>query len=753
MTNLERAIKDGYAHIIGEKGKEKITYVSSDNHVENYSDPEEKVRAEFWAELIYKYEYPVNRIKIEVTVPDRLPTDRADIVVFRDDECKRPYAVVECKKDCVTDAEFNQAIEQGVGNATWVKLRADYVVIIAGGTRRVLDVTDKFGALEREQNILADLPHAYGKPQEFRFYKGSENDIKPVDREDLIAAIKKCHQTLWGGGRLSPPTAFGELCKLIFVKISDEQKPRKKGEPYQFQIKTHEPASKLAERINALYDEQKKKDPEVFTDSIKVDDRVLRTVVSHLEAINLHETDLDVKGVAFEQFMDGFFKGDFGQYFTPRPIIEFAVKMTAPEHDWDVLDTSCGSGGFLLYALDYIRHQATEYYEKGSADHYRYWHDFAEKHLYGIEINDEIARVAKMNMIVHDDGHTNVISYDALESIDKIAAHIFHNINSKAVPLKSEQLLKSVLIQQHDGLDFNDRELIEKFGPEYLLARKILSANPLIVRKLGYIEWIHPRILSTLVDLINYVQEKSGTRIETLEQQEALINSLNNTLRHAHPLGAATLQMASGLLFLLVYMYYQMENGELDPQNKAEKEKNQLIAWAEKYNITDAQHDIEQYAAVNADCIRAIFDKYVLSTEQTIFMSRCFDSRFDENERAIRRAIECVNREKGSSLRLLRVDQHSEGATGQISDRILRDIEMSGLVIADLSSGRANIPHEIGFAMGLKKGLILIHNGTDAEADEHTPSNIKMYEQIRFNQDYHKLETELKAKLIDYYKL
>lgn len=129
-------------------------------------------------------------------------------------------------------------------------------------------------------------------------------------------------------------------------------------------------------------------------------------------------------------------------------------------------------------------------------------------------------------------------------------------------------------------------------------------------------------------------------------------------------------------------------------------------------------------------------------------MSRCFDSRFDENERAIRRAIECVNREKGSSLRLLRVDQHSEGATGQISDRILRDIEMSGLVIADLSSGRANIPHEIGFAMGLKKGLILIHNGTDAEADEHTPSNIKMYEQIRFNQDYHKLETELKAKFV-----
>lgn len=423
MEYLNRAIKDGYAFIVGEGKKQRITYMTSDNHIGNYDYPEEKVRAEFWAELIYKYEYPANRIKVEVTVPDRVPTDRADIVVFEDDECKRPFIIVECKKNGVTDAEFNQAIEQGVGNASWIKLRAKYVMIIAGDTRRVLDVSDNYGIYERENNILADLPKAYGKPQEFRFYKGTENDIKPVSREDLIAAIKKCHQTLWGGGRLSPPTAFGELCKLIFVKISDEQKPRKNGEPYQFQIKTHEPSPKLAERINTLYDEQKVKDPEVFTESIKVDDRVLRTVVSHLEAINLNKTDLDVKGVAFEQFMDGFFKGDFGQYFTPRPIIEFCVNMMKPEQDWDVLDPACGSGGFLLHALDYMRKQAGDYYEKGTVDYFNYWHDFAAKHLYGIEINDEIARVAKMNMIVHDDGHTNVISHDALESIDKMYDH------------------------------------------------------------------------------------------------------------------------------------------------------------------------------------------------------------------------------------------------------------------------------------------------------------------------------------------
>ena len=139
----------------------------------------------------------------------------------------------------------------------------------------------------------------------------------------------------------------------------------------------------------------------------------------------MNKTDLDVKGVAFEQFMDGFFKGDFGQYFTPRPIIEFIVRMMDPKPDWNVLDPACGSGGFLLHTLDYMRDLASEYFDKENqkVDHYNFWHNFASKHLFGIEINDEIARVSKMNMIVHDDGHTNVISHDSLDSIDKMHSH------------------------------------------------------------------------------------------------------------------------------------------------------------------------------------------------------------------------------------------------------------------------------------------------------------------------------------------
>lgn len=426
MAYLDEAIAKGYAYISGEGPKQQITY-GAVNYTTRFSAPEEKVRAEYWAELIFRYGYEPQRIGVEITVPDRTPTDRADLVVFYDDERKRPFIVIECKRDGITDAEFIQAVEQACGNGTWAKFRASFVGVIAGETRRLLEFTGKYGVLEREQNIIADLPKQYGEPEEWRFFKGTKDDIYPVSKETLIATIQKCHDTLWGGGRLSPPTAFGELCKLIFVKIRDEQVPRRNGEPYQFQIKTHEPARKLADRIKGIYQEAQDREPNIFTDTIRIDDAILRTVVSHMEAINFSKTDLDTKGVAFEQFLDGFFKGDFGQYFTPREIIAFAVEMLELNNEELILDPACGSGGFLLYAMDKVRRDAGKYYDEDSNEYYRHWHDFAQNQLYGIEINDEIVRVAKMNMIIHDDGHTNVVGHDALERLEKIRSDSENN--------------------------------------------------------------------------------------------------------------------------------------------------------------------------------------------------------------------------------------------------------------------------------------------------------------------------------------
>lgn len=196
---LDRAFDDGHLRLDRSGKTEKIIYVSV-NHAERWSDPEEKVRAEFYAQLIYKYEYSPERIGVEVTVPDRSPNDFADLIVFQDDARKRPYAVIECKNGGISDAEFNQAVEQAWGNGNAHKFRAAYVGVVAGGTRKFLDCAEKYGALERDKNVVADLPMGYGKPPEYKYRKGASKDwqdIRPVSKGELIAAIKKCHQTCW----------------------------------------------------------------------------------------------------------------------------------------------------------------------------------------------------------------------------------------------------------------------------------------------------------------------------------------------------------------------------------------------------------------------------------------------------------------------------------------------------------------------------------------------------------------------------
>ena len=175
--------------------------------------------------------------------------------------------------------------------------------------------------------------------------------------------------------------------------------------------------TELERRVRSLYEQGRKKDSEVFKDDIKLDKHKIFTVVQYLQDINLSETDLDTKGLAFQSFMGGFFRGDFGQFFTPNIIVDFIVKTIGVRREYKVLDTSCGSGGFLLHALKAIRDEANEIYgdDRGTS-WFKYWHDFAENNLFGIEINEQISRVAKMNMIIHDDGHTNIITNDGLKS-------------------------------------------------------------------------------------------------------------------------------------------------------------------------------------------------------------------------------------------------------------------------------------------------------------------------------------------------
>ena len=417
---LKLALADGLVELHRHGTHARIDYLAAD-HSGLLSNPKERVVAELWTDLVYKYEYPPERIRFEVRIPGRIPNQMADLVIYQDDYQKSPYFVFKCNRSDLSDAAFVQAIEQACGYRA--SLGSTYCGAVAGLTRRLLRFDD-FPPGERDRNHLTDIPIRYGKAPLWRFIKNTPGrDLTTVSREELRAAIRKCHETLWQGGRRSPIAAFGEFCKLVFIKHRDEKDlDRQTGEPYDFQRRDGETVAELSRRIHRLYEAEKRKEPDVFTETISIDPPILAQCVEHLEGISLHNTDLDTKGVAFEEFMGGFFKGDFGQYFTPRELISFAVAMFEPNRNDLVLDPACGSGGFLLHALDYVRRQADERQPPGTAEHFQYWHDFAQNKLIGIEINDELARVAKMNMIVHDDGHTNIVGHDALDFMDSLSS-------------------------------------------------------------------------------------------------------------------------------------------------------------------------------------------------------------------------------------------------------------------------------------------------------------------------------------------
>ena len=158
---LDQALYDRRAELSGEGKSERIRYVAADRS-ERWTDPEEKVRSELWAELLYKYQYPANRIAFEVSVPGRTTNHYADLVIYEDDAWKQPYFVFEIKRADVSDAAFNQSIEQACGYRA--SLGAKYCGAVAGLTRRLLRF-DKFPPGERDRNHLTDIPICYGRPR------------------------------------------------------------------------------------------------------------------------------------------------------------------------------------------------------------------------------------------------------------------------------------------------------------------------------------------------------------------------------------------------------------------------------------------------------------------------------------------------------------------------------------------------------------------------------------------------------------
>nr|YP_009472854.1 hypothetical protein [Caulerpa manorensis]ARO74440.1 hypothetical protein [Caulerpa manorensis] len=400
MNDLNKILQNGI--------KAKLLSIDGDNiiyeiqkKIYKFSDPEEKVRAVTYINLVNKYKYSPYLIDFEVPVPRRTPVDRADIVVYRDEKKTINYLVVENKKTNISDIEFYQAIEQGFGNAN--SLRANYLLVSNLYNIKCYDVQN-FAPNQRIE--IPDIPINYGLVPNYKYIK-NKNSLEKVTFETLSKIFQKCHDIIWSGGKFDPSSAFDEMSKILFAKLQDEKNTRNNQE-YKFQIGLYENEVIVSQRILELYYDAQKIDQTVFDDDINVTYSKIFQVVGFLQNISLSETDLDAKGQAFEKFLGVIFRGDLGQFFTRRQIVEFAVNFLDPTEKDYILDPSCGSGGFLLYSLKKVIKQIQQ--DFSGNDHFitNKIYDFTRGNLYGIEINNKISRLAKMDMIINGDGHTNV---------------------------------------------------------------------------------------------------------------------------------------------------------------------------------------------------------------------------------------------------------------------------------------------------------------------------------------------------------
>ncbi len=400
---LEEARNRGYIEITGNI----IRYFASRTYELDWTDPEEKVRAECFSWLIIERGYAPQRMSFEVPVPRRVPNDFADIVLYRDDQRSTIYLVIECKKRGLSARERRQGTEQGFGNAN--SLRSPYMLFDCGDESQFYDIAN-FPPAERIQNRLGSrpaVPPNYGLPSRFRLVAGTPTDIQQVDAGQLELRVRRAHALIWAGGRRDPLKSFDEWSKLLFAKVFDERNTPNNS-PRRFQIGAGETSVQVANRVRQLYSDARQRDPSIFSEpQIKLPDDKIREVVGTIEDIGLTLIDLDVLGHAFEHFFGSIFRGDLGQFFTRRELVRFIVALLKPTDLDFVLDPTCGSGGFLLEALIQVDHHIETQYA-GQQEIERRKYDFAHNNLFGIEIHEILGRVCKTNLVLHKDGHTNI---------------------------------------------------------------------------------------------------------------------------------------------------------------------------------------------------------------------------------------------------------------------------------------------------------------------------------------------------------
>ena len=412
--------------------------------------PEEIRRQEFEKILVNKYNYPKEHIDIEVKIQMGVKRKRADIVVFRDETKSTPLIICEIKKEKRKDG-LGQL--QSYMSATGVEIGAWY------------NGRDTVFLFRKKPNLFLPLKRLPYKGENVNEIKEiiTRGELEPID--DLLAIFKESEQYILANQTVD---VFDELFKVIFTKLYDE-KTNLKNDSSECVFRAdliNEKPSDVARRIKRLFDEAKKKWKEIFkpNEEIELNDENLAYVVAKFQSYYLLKSNSDVLGVAFETLINPQMKGDKGQFFTPRQVVECAVRGIDPEEEDLIIDPACGSGGFLIYSLDHVWEKISkEWQDKKEALEHKI--DFAGSNVYGIDDYEKLVKVAKAYMLIWGDGRSNIYNLNSLKKYVWSDEHKRKLKNEKfSVVLTNPPFAGSITsekILKHHGLGFKNGKLLK----------------------------------------------------------------------------------------------------------------------------------------------------------------------------------------------------------------------------------------------------------------------------------------------------
>lgn len=489
--------------------------------------PEEIVRQNYIQRLIANYDFSPDQMAQEVKVNNSqrgLGRAMADIVIWKSIEDKNDNnhaaIVVECKAEHLTIREEDYF--QGYNYASWAG--ANFFVTTNLKETRIFRVVK--GKIPRRLDEVVDIPKA-GIINNSKKVEALLKHTKAFTRDEFSKLLFKCHNIIRNNDKLSPEAAFDEISKILFIKIRYERdnsnsqvfslEEFKKGKAYDDQYR----ASTDLPFYQKLFENTKKefKDDDLFdpNETIRIRENSFEAIVKELETYNLSTTSDDVKGIAFEQFLGRTFRGELGQFFTPRTIVDFMVDVLDPQEGEIVCDPCCGSGGFLIKAFEYVRAKIEEdiHQEKEKIKQQYYTTEYEKlpekkkeeidevvnelfnklnqeldinnpksrlrvlsyECIFGSDANPRMSRTAKMNMIMHGDGHGGVHHNDGLLNVNGIFDNRFDVILTN--PPFGSRVEKSLKITEADKYKDTDRiiKYKKRYGKEYENALKQINDN------------------------------------------------------------------------------------------------------------------------------------------------------------------------------------------------------------------------------------------------------------------------------------